>query len=71
MHVAKANDSLFGRLTDLVDDLVELGQHLFVEHVHRLFGHVPGDERDAVLVGVDLEILVIGHVVLPGLKRAR
>ena len=39
-----------------------------IEHVHRAAGNVPGDERDAVGVGLELEILE-GHVVLPHASR--
>ena len=35
---------------------VKLLHHLEVDDVHRAAGHVPGDERDAVGVGVELEM---------------
>ena len=37
---------------------------LQIDHVHRAAGAVPGDERDAVGVGLELEVDV-GHERLP------
>ena len=37
--------------------VAELRDHRQVDDVHRAAGHVPGDERDAVGVGVELEVL--------------
>ncbi len=45
---------------DLVDQRVELLHDRGVDHVHRLAGHVPGDQRNAVGIDVELEI---GHFV--------
>ena len=48
---------------DLLDDRRELLDHLEVDDVHRAPGTVPGDERDAVAVDLELEMLE-GHRVL-------
>ena len=49
---------------DLVDDLVEFFENALVEDVHRLPGHVPGDQRDAIRIDVKREIFV-AHRGLP------
>ena len=48
----------------LIDDGVEFLDGLGVQHVHRLAGNIPRDERNAVGVGFDFEILE-GHVLAP------
>ena len=50
----RALDRGVGR--DLVDDLAHLGDDFGVDDVHRAAGHVPGDERNAVGVGLETEI---------------
>ena len=59
------DDALHGGISGgLLHDRLELIDRGLVQHVHRAAGNVPGDERNAVGVGFELEILE-GHVVLP------
>ena len=44
---------------DLLDDLGQFLDRRDVDDVHRAPGHVPGDERDAV--GIDVELEFVGH----------
>jgi hypothetical protein len=53
-----ALDRLVGEAT-CVDDLFQFVHHLGVKTFIELAGHVPGDERDAVGVGLDLEVGVV------------
>ena len=53
---------------DLLDDRGELLHHLEVDDVHRAAGRIPGDERNAVGVGVELEM---DHAHGSGLLRIR
>ena len=58
----RALDGGVGR--DLLDDRREFFHHFRVDDVHRPARHVPGDQRDAV--GVDLEAEILeGHTHLP------
>ena len=55
------DDALHGGIgRGLLQYLFELGGRGLVQHVHRTSGDVPGDERNAVDVGLYLEILE-GH----------
>ena len=56
--LARGDDRAFdaGIALDPLDDGIELLADLGVDHVHRAAGHVPGDQRDAVGVDVELEI---------------
>ena len=61
------DDALHGGIRrGLLDDVGELFDHALIEHVHRLAGAVPGDKRNAVGVGLNLEVLV-SHVRLSNL----
>ncbi len=55
---AEADDRALDRRVarDLVDDLPDLGHDFGVDDVHRTAGHVPGDERDAVGVGLETKV---------------
>ncbi len=55
----------------LVEDLLDLVHHFHGEDVHRLVGHVPGDEGNAVCVGLDGEVLVSHILLLPEIRRVR
>ncbi len=68
--LARADDDALDRgvAGRLFDDRLKLVHHLFGEDVHRAARHVPGDERDAVGVRLDAEILV-AHV-WPSVGRA-
>ena len=48
-----------GLVGDAVDDRAQLLDHVHVDDVHRAARHVPGDERDAV--GIDVDGEVLGH----------
>ena len=53
------------------DFLHDRGQFLDrreIDHVHRASGHIPGDERDAV--GIDIELEIVGHRSLPRQRRS-
>ena len=45
-----------GVIGDRVGDRRHLGDHFRRQHVHRAAGHIPGDERNAVGVGLETEI---------------
>ena len=45
-----------GVARDPVDDLPDLGNDFGVDDVHRAAGHVPGDERNAVGVGLETKV---------------
>ena len=49
-----------GKYVALLDDDDEFLDHRKIDQVHRASRHVPGNERNAVGVGLELEIL-IGH----------
>jgi hypothetical protein len=53
----------------LLHDLLEFGNRGLIEHVHRAARDVPCHQRDAVGVGLNLEILV-SHVVSPSMPTA-
>ena len=57
--LARSDDRALDRgvAGDLVDQRIELFDRFRRQHVHRAAGHVPGDQRDAVGVEVEAEIL--------------
>ena len=69
--LARGDDDALDRgvLRGLLDDCLELVDRGLVQHVHRTARNVPGDERDAVGVGLEFEILE-GHVVAPSMPAA-
>ena len=61
----RALDRGVGR--DLLHDLGQFLDRGEIDHVHRAPGHVPGDERNAV--GIDVELEIVGHRSLPRQRR--
>src|SRR5712691_8571002 len=64
------DDALDGSVGgSLLHDLFQFGHRGFVEHVHRTPGNVPRHQRNAVGVGLNLEILE-GHLFAPSMPTA-